>query len=102
MAFRMKTTLGTIGLFAALALTAGCDMHGNPSTQSGVGPATRGNAAAPMGSTATGQSAVTNQTMGAPGMMPAGGGNRPYNLGADPNFPGGGPSVSGKPSGTGP
>jgi hypothetical protein len=98
MAFRI---MGTLGLFAALALTGGCDMHGNPSTRSSMGPDTRGNAAAPMGSAATGQSGVTNPTMGGAGTA-AGGGNRGYYLGSDPNFPRNDTGVSGKPSGTGP
>jgi hypothetical protein len=102
MAYRLRMALGTLSLFAALALTAGCDANrtGSMRSSSTMGPPTRGGAADPMPTTATGQNAVTNPSMsGSPGI------NRPYMLGSDPNLPassGDNTGVQGKPSGTGP
>lgn len=97
---RLNKTLASAGLFAALALTAGCDMNHPSGARTSMAPPTRGGAGEALPLTPSGQSAVTN-----PSMTPAQGMNRPYATGSDPNMPantGNNSGVSGKPSGSGP
>ena len=87
MRHRLRTTLGGLGLGAALMLVAGCDMTrtdvppgGNAHTM--TAPPRAG--AVPSGTTASGESPTVNPNMGGPGSI-----NRGYNLGANPNVPSG-------------
>ncbi len=97
----MDSRLRTVLCGAAMmGLLAACNPMGNPpsaGTRASTMTAPARAGAPPAGTTASGENAQVNQTTGAPGGI-----NRPYNLGADPNFPGGGSGLGGKPSGTGP
>ncbi len=81
----LKTTLCTAGLLAGLGLLAACnpmENSGSPGTSAATMTAPPRAGAQPAGTTASGESPVTNQTIGGPNAI-----NRPYYLGADPNFP---------------
>jgi hypothetical protein len=81
----LRTTVRRAGLLAGLGLLAACnpmENSGSIGTSSATMTAPVRAGAQPAGTTASGENAQTNQTVGGPNAI-----NRPYYLGADPNFP---------------
>lgn len=82
-----------------LGLLAACNPMGNaptPGTSARTMTAPARAGAGPVGSTASGEDPRVNPSTSGPNAI-----NRPYYLGADPNFPRD-TGLGGKPSGTGP
>ena len=84
---------------AMLGLLAACNPMGNsptPGTSASTMTAPARAGAPPAGTTSSGGNPVVNQATSGPAAI-----DRPYYLGADPNFAGN-TGLGGKPSGTGP